>query len=166
GSSTEEGRAIAVDAAGAAYVMGGTDSADLPIADPVQAAYAGSTDVFVTKISPDGSSFVYSTYLGGSGADFTYSQFGSHGGIAVDGSGDAYVAGDTSSADFPTLGAYRAAGAGSTDAFVAKFVEPEPIITPIPSTSTLGLIALAVVAFVLLVLRPRRAFRPERWRRS
>ena len=165
GSSTEEGRAIAVDSAGAAYVMGGTDSADLPIADPIQAAYAGSTDLFVTKISPDGSSFVYSSYLGGSGTDFTYSQFGSHGGIAVDGSGDAYVAGDTSSADFPTLGAYQATGAGSTDAFVAKFVEPEPMITPIPSTSTWGLIVLAVLAFVLLVLRPRRALRPERWRR-
>ena len=51
--------------------------------------------MFVTKLNPAGSALVYSTYLGGQGFD-------GGGGLAVDGAGNAYVAGGTGSADFPT----------------------------------------------------------------
>ncbi len=56
---------------------------------------------------------VYSTYLGGSGSDFGF-------GIAVDTSGAAYIAGVTSSADFPTLNPYEPTYLGATDVFVTK----------------------------------------------
>ncbi|MBZ5561592.1 MAG: SBBP repeat-containing protein [Acidobacteriia bacterium] len=55
----------------------------------------------------------YSTYLGGTGGDVGY-------GIAVDSSGDAYIAGITTSTNFPTLNGYQGSNGGSSDAFVTK----------------------------------------------
>ena len=57
-------------------------------------------DAFVTKLSSSGNSLIYSTYLGGGGDDYGY-------GIAVDGSGNAYVTGYTDSSNFPTLNPYQ-----------------------------------------------------------
>jgi hypothetical protein len=111
GSSGDWGSAIAVDSAGNAYVTGHTDSPDFPEAGPYQQDQAG-TDVFVTKLAPSGSIVVYSTYLGGGGDDFGHA-------IAVDSSGTAWVAGRTSSDDFPTVNAYQADQAG-VDAFVTR----------------------------------------------
>ena len=75
GSSLEHGRGIAVDAAGHAYVIGGTTSADFPTTPgAVQTAkVSGSSShaAFVTKLNPSGSALVYSTYLGGTGSDAT-----------------------------------------------------------------------------------------------
>jgi uncharacterized protein (TIGR03437 family) len=70
-------------------------------------------DLFATKLNPAGNGLVYSTYLGGSAQDFS-------GGIEVDASGNAYLAGDTNSPDFPLLNPFQAAYAGFYDAFVAK----------------------------------------------
>ena len=75
--------------------------------------YQGAGDAFVTKLAPAGSSLVYSTYLGGSARDFGQ-------GIAVDGSGEAYVIGQTVSTNFPTLNPYQATNQGGYDAFVTK----------------------------------------------
>ena len=176
GSGTEEGRSIALDSSGNAYVIGGTDSGNFPTENPFQAANAGGVDLFVTKINSDGSVFIYSSYLGGSGNDFTTSQSGSHGGIAIDVSGNAYVAGDTGSTDFPTANAFQATSGGSIDAFVAKIGEPPPTPTPtpapVPGTSLAGLWMMAGVFLVvsLLVWRRRRATRAEhetpRWIRT
>jgi uncharacterized protein (TIGR03437 family) len=104
---------LALDSAGSAYVTGYTKSIDFPTKNPYQSAPpakgpAGSPvspgiwpSAFVTKFSPDGSSLVYSTYLGGNGSDYAYA-------IAVDSSGNAYVTGQTNSANFPvTNGAYQ-----------------------------------------------------------
>jgi len=102
---------IAVDGSGSVYVTGWTDSIDFPMQYPYQADQA-SADVFVTKMSPAGDSLVYSTYIGGTGPDHGY-------GIAVDGSGSAYVTGDTGSTDFPTQDPYQV-DQGLYDAFVAK----------------------------------------------
>ena len=87
---------IAVDAAGSAYVTGGTTSTDFPTtAGAAQTTYAGGEfDAFVTKLNATGSGLVYSTYLGGSDRDFGY-------GIAVDGAGSAYVTGDHGLDRFP-----------------------------------------------------------------
>jgi len=101
GSSPDVGKAIAVDSAGNAYIAGGTDSTDFPTAGPIQGSLHGSNgDAFVTKINAAGSAILYSTYLGGS---FVQQANG----IAVDSAGNAYVAGLTSSSDFPvTQGAF------------------------------------------------------------
>src|SRR5205823_9134724 len=108
--------AIAVDQSGNAYVTGQTTSNDFPTQHPEQAASGAGYDAFVAKIDPSGSALVYSTYFGGNGDDFG-------GGIAVDASGQAYVAGRTNSNNFPTTtGAYQTSyGGGVGDGFVAKF---------------------------------------------
>jgi len=114
GESGDVGEDIAVDAHGNAYVTGQTSSTDFPTLNALQPALAGDSDVFVAKLNPEGSALVYCTYLGGT------EEWVERGTIAVDADGNAYVAGTTSSADFPTLNALQPALAGDSDAFVAK----------------------------------------------
>jgi hypothetical protein len=102
-----------VDSAGSAYVTGFTNSTNFPTASPLQAAKAGGQDAFVLKLNPAGTALVYSTYLGGGGNDTGIS-------IAVDSAGSAYVAGSTSSTNFPTASPLQPANAGAQDAFVLK----------------------------------------------
>jgi Beta-propeller repeat len=117
GSRTEFGKSIAVDADGAAYVTGSTDSVDFSTANPIQATLSGGQDAFVTKLPRTGDSLVYSTYLGGS---YPESEAGETGrGIAVDSTGAAYVVGGTLSSDFPTVGAIEGDSA-EQDAFITK----------------------------------------------
>jgi hypothetical protein len=113
GMDSDLGLGIAVDPSGSAYVTGFTASINFPTANPLQADHGGAYDAFVTKLSAAGSSLVYSTFLGGMDADFG-------GGIAVDASGNAYVAGSTLSTDFPIADPFQAANAGRHDAFIAK----------------------------------------------
>lgn len=112
GSLSDVGWNIAVDRARNVYVAGRTASTNLPTVGALQAANRGGEDAFVTKISPTGT-LVYSTYLGGNGADAAFD-------IAVDLAGNAYVAGETSSTNFPTTAALQGARAGLFDAFVSK----------------------------------------------
>ncbi|HEX5269305.1 MAG TPA: SBBP repeat-containing protein, partial [Gemmataceae bacterium] len=119
GAAVDQGFAIAVDGAGDAFVTGETSSADFPLQDPAQDAIADLRpdrgDVFVAKFDPTGTHLLYSTFLGGTAEDGGF-------GIAVDGQGNAYVTGFTSSVDFPTKnGLPIAAGEGDGSAFVAKF---------------------------------------------
>jgi hypothetical protein len=122
----DAGTGVAVDVAGNAYVVGRTSSMDFPTVNPLQATLNNLYgDAFVTKINADGSALVYSTFLGGSGSSDTGADVGS--GIAVDGSGNAYVTGTTVSLDFPTINAVQPIdGSGllmtlaDQDAFVAK----------------------------------------------
>jgi len=113
-SALEQANGIAVDSSGNAYITGVTSSPNFPItAGAYQVAYNGVQDAFVAKINSAGSALVYSSYLGGAGLDW-----GS--GIAVDASGNAYVAGYTSSPDFPTVSGVQAGFNGMYDAFVSK----------------------------------------------
>jgi hypothetical protein len=114
GSADDEGRGVAVDAAGNAYVTGRTHSADFPTEKPLQPTLAGGDDGFVAELTPDGAALVYSTYLGGSGG-----QENGYG-IVADAAGDAFVTGRTNSPDFPTVHALQPAPGGGVDAFVAK----------------------------------------------
>jgi Bacterial Ig-like domain (group 3)/Beta-propeller repeat len=110
GSAADVGTGIAVDSAGNAYVTGLTFSTDFPTMNPLQAAYGGNGDAFVAKLNLTGSSLVYSTYLGGSEWENTVFGWSGNaaGGIAVDGTGNAYVIGTTASSDFPvTQGAFQ-----------------------------------------------------------
>ena len=114
GSAADSINGISVGLTGDAYFVGQTASADFPtVAGAYQAALAGATDAFITKIASDGASLIYSTYLGGSGTDAGLA-------ITIDPSGAAYVTGSTTSADFPTVGPYQGALAGAQDAFVSK----------------------------------------------
>src|SRR5437762_1954940 len=115
GSDGGWGRSIAVDASGNAYVTGVTSASNFPTVNALQSTYGGGyNDAFVIKLNPTGSALVYSTYLGGSGEDIGY-------GIAVDGSGNAYVTGEAGSTNFPsTAGAFQTSIGGYSDAFVSK----------------------------------------------
>ncbi|MEE9912429.1 MAG: SBBP repeat-containing protein [Deltaproteobacteria bacterium] len=117
GSDDEEALAIAVDSSGNAYVAGYTWSDNFPTQNPYQGTFAGGdgSDAFVAKFNTPGNALVYATYLGGNGTDVANA-------IAVDSSGKAYVAGGTSSTDFPTRYPYRSFYLGNTDAFVTKFI--------------------------------------------
>src|SRR5207248_3313893 len=114
GSGYDVGSGIAADASGNAYITGSTDSSNFHTVNPLQAVLGGGNDAFVAKFNSQGSALVYSTYLGGSGSEGGF-------GIAVDGSGNAYVTGVTSSSNFPMANPLQAALGGSNDAFVAKF---------------------------------------------
>ncbi len=116
GSLDDEGRKVAVDAAGRAHLIGTTASKDFPTRNAfgfLSASNAGLDDVFVSELSSDGQTLINSAYLGGSAGDSGY-------GIAVDAAGDVYVVGQTASADFPTRAALQGTYAGSRDAFLAK----------------------------------------------
>jgi hypothetical protein len=120
GSDNDDARSIAVDANGAAYVIGNTRSADFPTTPGALDTTCGSdgacnnySDVFVSKFNAQGSGLVYSTFLGGSEIEFA-------GGIAVDGSYNAFVTGETTSIDFPVVNAVQAASGGGAEAFVAR----------------------------------------------
>jgi hypothetical protein len=116
GMDDDEGRGIAVDGDGRAYVTGETLSADFPTTPGAfDRTYNFNGDAFVTKLNASGSALAYSTFLGGT----TGSEEGN--GIAVDGRGRAYVTGRTNSADFPTTrGAFDTSFNGNRDAFVTK----------------------------------------------
>jgi len=119
GLSSEQGRSIAVDGSGNAYVTGYTYStqATFPVAVGPDLTYNGGGDAFVAKINSAGTALIYCGYIGGSGDD------GGEG-LAVDGSGNAYVTGSTEStqATFPVIvgPADLTYNGGYSDAFVAK----------------------------------------------
>jgi hypothetical protein len=113
GNAIDDGRGIAVDPAGNAYVVGITFSSNFPTVNPFQAAKGAQQDAFVAKINPGGTAWVYATYLGGNAVDEGY-------GIAADASGNAYVTGYTGSTNFPLQSPYRSSNAASVDAFVTK----------------------------------------------
>ena len=119
GNGDDRATSIAVDGSGAAYLTGGTDSSNYPTYNALQPSRGGGQDAFVTKINPDGRTLSFSTYLGGSGGTVGASETGT--GIRVDSAGNVYVAGVTSSLNFPVVNALQAAHAGGTiDSFVAK----------------------------------------------
>ncbi len=118
GVSEDQGRSVAVDPSGAAYVTGFTLSSNFPTTPgSFQSITNFTTDVFVAKLNPSASgaaSLVYSTYLGGSGFD-------RGDGVALDAAGNVYVTGQTISTDFPiTPCAAQTTSGGAGDAFLTK----------------------------------------------
>jgi hypothetical protein len=122
GFENDYGYGIAVDRWGNAYVTGETESKEttFPVTVGPDLSYNdGFRDAFVAKVNADGTALVYCGYLGGSGWDRGY-------GIALDGSGQAYITGRTSSTevDFPVVVGPGLTYQGWDDAFVAKVNAP------------------------------------------
>ncbi len=118
GSLGDEATAVAADASGNVYITGETGSTDFPTTPGAfQTQNMGQntvTDVFVTKLNPQGQ-LVYSTFIGGNSDD--------HGtGIAIDGQGFAYITGwTTQSTNYPTTtGAFQPNYNHGMDGFVTK----------------------------------------------
>jgi len=117
GSGIDEGFGVALDGSGNVYITGATDSAEATFPETAgpDLTYNKNTDAFVAKIDPSGSSLVYCGYIGGSDVDRGY-------GIAVDGSGNAFITGSTQSSEatFPETDGPDTSYNGGGDAFVAK----------------------------------------------
>ena len=115
GFALDLGNGIAVDAAGAAYVVGESRSDNFPTTEgALQVARRGGSDAFLAKVRADGSGLAYSTYFGGEAQETGMA-------VAVDTLGNAYITGQTYSADMPvTFNAYQRTAALTPDAFVVK----------------------------------------------
>jgi uncharacterized protein (TIGR03437 family) len=114
GASEDVGFAISADSSGNAYVAGTTDSSNFPITNgAMQTNRGGRFDGFVAKLSANGDNLIYSTYLGGQ-ADDTI------GSIAIDGSANVYITGQTLSNNFPVRNAWQPSIKGVSDAYLAK----------------------------------------------
>ncbi len=124
GSSSDTDSAIAIDSAGRAYITGTTSSSDFPTTTGAfDEGHNDGNDAFVAILNAAGDTLQYATYFGGQGANDSGRA------IAVDSTGNIYIAGSTDSASsggapdkqFPTTaGAYDTQLGGTFDAFVAK----------------------------------------------
>ncbi|MCG3209295.1 MAG: hypothetical protein FOGNACKC_02916 [Anaerolineae bacterium] len=114
GNLDDQGRAIAVDASGQAYVTGSTASPDFPhTANAVDESYNNGGDAFVVKVNPAGTAWGYATYLGGTFIDVGYD-------LALDEVGNVLLTGRTTG-DFPvTPGAFDTTYGGNDEAYLAK----------------------------------------------
>jgi hypothetical protein len=145
--SFDEARAVAVDAAGNAWIAGFTSAPDHPgqwfprTADAYQFDTPGATeagDAFLLELTPSGA-LAYSTLFGGSGQDLANA-------IAIGGDGAIYVAGRTASVDLPIVAGAHAQLAGGRDGFIAKFD------------------ATGAIFFIRPISEEAATTRPTRWR--
>ncbi|HWQ67102.1 MAG TPA: PKD domain-containing protein [Methanospirillum sp.] len=128
GSLIDSISGVTRDDAGNLFIVGTTDSPDLPINRAYQSKLGGKSDVMIAKFTPDINQTVFCTYLGGSDIDEGR-------GIAVTGEGDSYVTGYTTSINFPKVWPYQQNfGDGDRDAFVAVLSEHDMI----PVTDFIG----------------------------
>lgn len=114
GKSRDLGRAIAVDVAGSAYVVGRTESSDFPATPGALGACGSPPQLFVAKVNPLGTALSYSTCISGAFGAAGSGIYSIANSTKVDAAGNAYVAGYTNSANFPiTPGAFQTKFAGS-----------------------------------------------------
>ncbi len=112
GSGLDEITDVAVAPDGGFVVSGNTASVDFPLLGGLDTIISGA-EAFVARFDSAGT-LIYSTFLGGGGDDHAW-------GLAVDGTGNVYVTGQTSSANFPVLNAFDSTWAeGTWDAFLAR----------------------------------------------
>jgi hypothetical protein len=143
GSGEDHAAAVAVDAAGIAYVAGYTNSASgFPVDGGPELVPSGYRDAFLVTVKPAGDGLFYGGYIGGSADDEAA-------GVAADGLGNVWLAGYTASGDFPVLvGPFLTPGGYGLDedAFVVKIFEDLPPAAPAnlrASGATVGSIGLA-----------------------
>ena len=122
---------IAVDKSGNAYVEGFTTSDNFPVtSNAFQKTNKGNFNITVTKLNPTGSALLYSTYLGGSTDSISE-------GLAIDSTGNAYVAGYTSDTNFPvTTGAFQTTNKADTNTAISSTANQNGFITKINPTGS------------------------------
>jgi hypothetical protein len=113
GSGSDESASIAIDASGRAIIGGYTTSSNFPTLGAIQANFRGAFDAFSTVLDPAGASLVFSSYFGGSGDDRGYA-------VAAAPGNNLYLAGMTSSSNFPLAAAIQTGLSVSPDAFVLE----------------------------------------------
>ena len=160
GSEWDEGRDVAVDSSGNAYVFGNTNSPDFHVGTPApntfNGIYSESSDTFIAKLGPQGTTMPFFTYLGGVSVEEA-------GGIAADNSGHVYVTGNTHSVGFPTKSAYDSTYNSYVmvdtdpfffeDAFVSKFSSSGSSRLLI-ATSFVNLSSILAISMLTLSLSP------------
>jgi uncharacterized protein (TIGR03437 family) len=104
GSGEDAALAVALDTTGAAYATGYTASANFPTVNAFRNSGSGASEAFVTRFTPTGV-ISYSTYLGGNAGDIAL-------GVAADSTGSIFVAGTTTSTNFPIANAFQSTFAG------------------------------------------------------
>jgi len=114
GNGTEFGYGVALDNTGNVYLTGQTNSTNFPAFAPTQGTFGGSTDAYVSVLSPSSNSLLFSTYLGGGGDEDQLA-----GSIAVSTIGSFFVTGDTDSGSgttspFPTVSPIDGAWGGGS----------------------------------------------------
>ncbi len=114
GFESDYSNSIAIDSGKNIFVAGYTKSSNFPITTGAYDISYNYGDIFVSKLNGDLTQLLASTYLGGSSDDYVRS-------IAIDSSKNIYIAGQTSSSDFPTTAdAYDTSKNGYSDAFVVR----------------------------------------------
>jgi hypothetical protein len=113
GTGGDQVAGLTLDAARNVYVTGNTASKDFPTTAgsfmptmPIGQSGQVFGQMFVTKLNPAGTSLVYSTYLGGA-LDFAFGLSNQAFGIAVDGNGEVFTTGVTTSTSFPLKNALQ-----------------------------------------------------------
>lgn len=148
GQGDDYGHGVAVDRTGNVYVTGSTDSTDFPVSHAGQSQFAGGRgdgDAYLLKLNGAGTNIVFSTYLGGSGNDDAQA-------LRLSG-GKLYLAGSTSSANFPIVHGWQTSLAGHADAFVARFTRGGTLTysTYLGGTETDGALGIAIRAGKIFV---------------
>src|SRR5262245_44110924 len=113
GIGFDSGLDITVDSEGAAYICGQTGVADFPGPSPIQPTIGQSLDAYVLKINPAGNAIVFGSWIGGNGSEAATA-------VSVDVGGNVYLAGSTSSSNFPLQNPLQTSRQGPQDAFAVK----------------------------------------------
>jgi hypothetical protein len=113
GGGDETIRDLAVDAKGAAFVVGRANGPGFPVRDALSSFLKGPLDGFLSVVGPAGRGFYASTYIGGFREDDGW-------GVAADGNGGIYLTGRTTSVDFPLKSSYQEKHGDKSDGFVMK----------------------------------------------
>jgi len=109
---------VLLDSVGNVYVTGTSSgtAGDFPQVNPIQATTGGATQPFVTEFNPTGSAILFSTFFGSGGTTYQTAA-----GLALDGNGNVYLAGNTSGSGIPvTAGAFQQTFVGTNDGYIAK----------------------------------------------